>query len=178
MKSESQNNTVRRICKNGMLLAILCIVGMFSIPLGPNIKLTFQLLIVFLICLISDSVIDSLIVISSYALLGLFLPIYAGFTAGISPTFGFIISFIVIAPIIYIINKFIKLPSIPRMFIACFSGLIICYLIGSFFMSLYLEINFWKTLAISVVPYIPFDILKIAIVIILVSSLEKTLFKK
>ena len=173
MTDENKKNTVKRICKNGMLLAILCIVGMFSIPLGPNIKLTLQLLIVFIVCLLSEGIVDSLIIVGSYVIMGLFLPIYAGFSSGISPTFGFVISFIVITPVVYFLNKIIKLPSIPRMSIACFVGLIICYLIGSIFMSLYLQISFWATLAISVLPYIAFDILKLILAVFLAHWLQK-----
>lgn len=154
---------VRRICKNAVLLALMCIVGMFSIPLGANVKVSLQLLIVFIICLISESVVDCLIITSLYLALGLIAPFYAGFSAGVSPTFGFVLSFVVISPIIFFLNKIIKVKAPIRMFIACFVGLIICYLIGSVFMMLYLSWSLGPTLLVSVVPYIPFDIAKIII---------------
>ena len=156
----------------------MCIVGMFSIPLGANIKVSLQLLMVFLICLISESVIDTIIITSLYLLLGLFLPIYAGFTVNISPTFGFVISFVVISPIIYFMNKIPKIYPPIRMFIACLAGLTICYLVGSIYMMLYLEMNFWVTLTISVVPYIPFDIAKIVLAVSIIMLLPKTIVNK
>ena len=172
-----RNNLVKRICKNGVLLALMCIVGMFSIPLGANIKVSLQLLMVFLICLISESFVDCLIITSLYLFLGLVLPFYAGFNAGISPTFGFVVSFVVIPPAIYFMNKIPKLYPPLRMFIACFTGLLICYAIGTIFMMLYLKWDFVPTLTVSVVPYIPFDIAKIVIAILVVLLLPDNIKK-
>ena len=167
--------TTRRITKDALFLAVMCILGMIAIPLGANVKASFQLLVVFIICLISDSVFDGLLVTSLYLVLGLFLPIYAGFNTGISPTFGFVISFVFISPVIYLINKFPIKNNILRMSIACLCGLIICYLIGTIFMMLYLQMDFGKTLIISVVPYIFFDLIKIYAAILITLMLPKSI---
>ena len=97
--------TTKRITKDALLLAIMCVLGMIAFPLGENIKVSLQLLVVFVICLISDSVFDGIIVTSLYLLLGLFMPIYAGFISGITPTFGFVISFIAVCPTVYFFNQ-------------------------------------------------------------------------
>ena len=155
------------------MLALLCIIGMFALPLGDNIKVSLQLLIVFIIALTAESVIDAIIVTSLYLVLGLFMPIYAGFNAGISPTFGFVISFVVLVIPVYFINKIKIKNQFIRMGIACFVGLIICYAIGSVFISLYLKLSMEKALLLTVVPYIPFDIAKIIIATLVVSLLPK-----
>lgn len=165
--------TIKRITKNAIYLAILCIVGMFSIPLGDNIKVSLQLLVVFIIGLTATSFVDSLIITSLYLLLGLFMPIYAGFNAGISPTFGFVISFVVISLPLYFLNKLKINNQFIRMGIACFVSLIICYAIGAAFLALYLKLSIEKALLIAVVPYLPFDIVKIIIAILVVSILQK-----
>lgn len=172
-----RNNIVRRISLNAIMLALFCIVGMFSIPLGENIKVSLQLLIVFIICLTMESVVDCLIITSLYLLLGLFLPFYAGFSFGITPTFGYVISFVAISPIIFFLNKIPKLFPPVRMFIACFVGLIVCYAIGTLFMMLYLKWDLLTTVAVSVIPYIPFDIAKIIISILIVISLRPVFIK-
>ena len=174
----NKSKAVRRICLNAIMLSLFCIVGMFSIPLGDNIKVSLQLLMVFIICLTMESVIDCLIVTSLYLLLGLFLPFYAGFSVGITPTFGYIISFVVISPIVFFINKIPKLFPPVRMFLACFAGLLVCYSIGTLFMMLYLKWNFVTTIAVSVVPYIPFDIAKIILAILVVLILPQRIIKK
>lgn len=174
----NKSKTIRRICLNAIMLALFCIVGMFSIPLGDNIKVSLQLLIVFIICLTMESVIDCLIITSLYLLLGLFLPFYAGFSVGITPTFGYVISFVVISPIVFFLNKIPKLYAPVRMFIACLVGLLVCYAIGTLFMMLYLKWSLVTTLAVSVLPYIPFDIAKIVIAILVVLVLSTKVIKK
>ena len=167
------NQSIRRITKNAIYLALLCVIGMFAIPLGDNVKVSLQLLMVFIIALTASSFIDAVIVTSLYLLLGLFMPIYAGFNAGISPTFGFVVSFVVIVIPIYFINKIKIKNQFIRMGLACFVGLIICYVIGGLFITLYLNLSIEKALLLTVVPYIPFDIAKIVIAILIVSLLPK-----
>ena len=157
------------------MLALLCIIGMFSLPLGDNVKVSLQLLMVFIIGLTSISVFDAIIVTGLYLLLGLFMPIYAGFRAGITPTFGFVISFVVIVVPIYFLNKLKIKNQFVRMGIACFVGLVICYLIGTLFLGFYLHLDIRKALLVAVVPYIPFDIAKIVIATLVVSLLPKKL---
>ena len=164
---------VRRITKNAIMLALLCTIGMFALPLGDNIKVSLQLLVVFIIGLTATSVFDAIIVTGLYLVLGLFMPIYAGFTAGPSPTFGFVISFVVIVIPLYILNKLKIKNQFIRMGIACFAALLLCYIIGTVFLALYLKLGIEKALLVAVVPYIPFDIAKIIIAILVVSLLPK-----
>ena len=154
------------------MLALLCVVGMFSIPFGENVKVSLQLLMVMLVILTAEAVWDALIVTSCYLLMGLFLPVYAGFSVGITPTFGYVISFVVICPALFYLNRLPKLPSVVRMIIACLASLILVYTIGTIFMMAYLgNWDLGKILLVSVVPYLPFDALKILLVIVLVKML-------
>ena len=166
-------NTIKRITKNAIMLAMLCVVGMFSLPLGDNIKVSLQLLMVFIIGLTAATFYDGIIITGLYLLLGLVAPIYAGFSVGVTPTFGFVISFVVITPIIYFLNKLPIKNDFLRMSIACIVALIICYLIGALFLALYLHLDIQKALLIAVVPYVPFDIAKIVIAVLVVSILNK-----
>ena len=168
-----KNDIVKRITRNAIYLAILCTVGMFALPLGDNIKISLQLLVVLIIGLTATSFVDALIVTSLYLLLGLFMPIYAGFSAGISPTFGFVISFVIITIPLYFLNKLKIKNQFIRMGIACFVALLICYTIGTAFLAFYLQLDIKKALLIGVVPYIPFDIAKIIIAVLVVSLLPQ-----
>ena len=112
------------------MLALLCVIGMFSLPLGDNIKVSLQLLMVFIIGLTSASVIDAVIVTGLYLAIGLLIPVYAGFTAGVTPTFGFVISFVVLVIPLYFLNKLPIKNQFIRMAIACVVGLLVCYAIG------------------------------------------------
>ena len=162
-----------RLTRNAVMLALLCIIGMFSLPLGDNIKVSLQLLMVFIIGLTATSFIDAVIVTGLYLAIGLLIPVYAGFTIGVTPTFGFVISFVVLVVPLYFLNKLPIKNQFVRMSIACLVGLIICYAIGTTFLALYLNINIQKALLIAVVPYIPFDIAKIVIAVLVVSLLPK-----
>ncbi len=164
---------IKRITKNSIYLAILCVIGMLAIPFGDNVKVSLQLLIVFIIGLTATSFVDTLIVTGLYLALGMFLPIYAGFNAGISPTFGYVISFVVISIPLYFLNKLPIKNDFLRMGLACFVSLIICYIIGTLFLMFYLSLSIEKALLFSVVPYIPFDIAKIIIATLVVSLLPK-----
>ncbi len=166
-------NTIKRLTKNAIMLAMLCVIGMFSLPLGDNIKVSLQLLMVFIIGLTITTFYDGIIITGLYLLLGLVAPIYAGFSVGVTPTFGFVISFVVITPIIYFLNRLPIKNQFLRMAIACVVSLIICYLIGALFLALYLNLDIQKALLIAVVPYVPFDIAKIVIAVLVVSILNK-----
>ena len=157
--------TTKRICKDAVLLAILCVVGMFFIPLGENIKVSLQFLIVLIICLIADSHIDAVLITAAYLGLGMFLPVYAGFASGVSPTFGYIIGFVVISVPTYFISKIKAMNEIARLIIASVVALLLVYTIGTIWMMFFLNLSLEKTLIVSVLPYIPFDIFKIAVAI-------------
>lgn len=159
----NRNQLIKRLTKNAVMLALMCVIGMFALPLGDNIKVSLQLLIVLIIGLTAESFIDGVIVTSLYLVLGLFMPIYAGFNFGISPTFGFVISFPIIIIPLYFLNKLKIKNQFVRMSIACFVAVVLCYLIGAIFLKFYTGLDIKKALLIAVVPYIPFDIAKVII---------------
>ena len=168
--------STRRIAKDALLLAILCLGGMFAIPFGDSVKVSLQILLVFIICFISDSIFDSLIITSLYLALGLFMPIYAGFNAGITPTFGYVVSFVIICIPLHLIKRIKNIPEFLIIIISCLSSLLVSYIIGSTFMYFYLNgtkggFTLGQVLLISVVPYIPFDIVKVIIAAVVVKLL-------
>lgn len=109
----------------------------------------------------------SMIVYMVVGLIG--VPVFAGFSGGpgevLSPTFGFVISFIFVA---YFTGKIIESkanPRLPRFLVACFVGFILDYVIGTTLM--YFALNFWVFGAdgvsywaawVMMLPFIPKDI--------------------
>ena len=166
---------VRRISRDGILLALLCVTGMLSIPLGENIKVSLQLLTLFIIFGITDSVIDKIIIPTLYLLIGLLIPVYAGLIAGVSPTFGFVIGFVLCTIPFHFIYKYIKINEIIRYILACIAALIVVYISGTLFMMIYLNMNLGQTLLVAVVPYLPFDAGKIAICTIVIKLLPDSI---
>lgn len=72
-------------------------------------------------------------------------PVFAQFTAGpvvlIKPTFGFLLSFVIVTYVVGKIIETVKNPSFNRFLVACFVGLILNYLIGTNYM--YVAYKFW-----------------------------------
>ena len=167
--------SVKRITRDAILLALMCVMGMFSLPMGENIKVSLQFLILLVIFGIVDDIYDRVLIPGLYLLIGLVVPIYAGFMAGITPTFGFVLSFIVSAIPFHFIYKYVKLNFYFRFVLASLAALLVVYIGGSIFMMYYLQFDLGKTLLIAVVPYIPFDIAKIVVATLVVKLLPTTI---
>ncbi|WP_069680317.1 biotin transporter BioY [Clostridium taeniosporum] len=112
-----------------------------------------------------------------YILLGAIgLPVFAGFKGGIQcilgPTGGYITSFVLMALIIgYFSEKYDR-----NYFIIGFSsilGIMICYIIGTFQLSIILNWTFLNALKIGVIPFIIFDLVKIFLGIFLGINIKK-----
>jgi len=179
-----RNKVIKKLVINAIILAMFCVLGMFSFSFGENIKVSLQLLFIFIIGLLDIlDIFDCLEITIGYLLLGLILPIYAGFNVGITPTFGYVIGFVIASAIIKIINNLLNKKINKKWItclISCFIGLIIVYIIGTVFLSLYLnfEEGFWKLILLTVIPYLPFDIIKIVIAYIIALRLNTILNKK
>ncbi|WP_051081163.1 biotin transporter BioY [Salsuginibacillus kocurii] len=100
-----------------------------------DVPITFQPFVAILAGAVLGSRLGALSMVI-YALVGLTgVPVFAQFSGGlgsiVSPTFGFIISFIIMA---YVVGKIIELrpgPSYGTYLLAAFSGLAINYLVGT-----------------------------------------------
>lgn len=179
-----KNKLIKKIVTDGILVAMFCVIGMFSIPFGDNVKVSLQLLFVFIIGLASfTDIIDCFAITISYLLIGLVLPVYAGFNMGISPTFGYVISFVFASALIKWLYKVfvdkLKMNAYVGSSIACLISLVFVYIVGSIFFCIYLSWSkgLWNMLMLTVIPYLPFDILKIAMAILLTSRLNKVNLK-
>ncbi len=103
-----------------------------------GVPITLQPIIAILAGIVLGSRLGSLSMII-YTLIGLVgMPVFAQFSGGlrtfVSPTFGFILSFILVA---YVVGKLIESkqsPGLPTFFIAAFVGLTINYLLGTNYM--------------------------------------------
>ena len=121
-----------------------------------------------------------------YVALGLVgLPI---FTAGgglgyvFQPTFGFLLSYIPAALVIGLIAG--GSASRRRLALACIAGLAVIYLIGLPYMALILNVYLGKGLSFSailwagMIPFLPWDALKIAVTVVLAGKLVPLLQKQ
>ncbi|MBP5294553.1 MAG: biotin transporter BioY [Lachnospiraceae bacterium] len=168
------------------LFAALTAVGAFIRIPTPWLAFTMQLLFVLMAGLLLGPLYGALSQLV-YLLLGLIgLPIFTfgGCFSGIfQPSFGFLLGFIPAAAVTGAIARNSR--NILRAFLACLAGLLMTYLVGIPYMWLILNYyikasySFGALLMAYMLPYLPFDALKIAIVLLsfqpLRSVIDKTL---
>lgn len=158
---------IKKIVRNSILLTLLIVLGKVSIPLS-GIPFTLQLLMVFIICLISD-VKDSITIILLYIVIGLLgAPIFAlggGFGYIYQPSFGFIVGFLLAPFPIAFIKKTLKIKNrLISFLIATLFSLIIDYIIGFVYALIIFNVKLdyhYSTLYIFEIVILPFIILDI-----------------
>ena len=166
------------------LFAALTAAGAFIRIPTPWLAFTMQLLFVFLAGILLGPFYGALSQVV-YILLGFAgLPIFAG-GGGISyvlqPSFGFTIGFIAAAAVTGAISQGSR--SILRNILACIAGLLAAYLVGIPYM--WVILNYYLKASYSIgalilaymLPYLPFDALKILIALLVFRPLRSVLDK-
>lgn len=126
------------------LMAVGANIAQFLPPVG-GVPITLQTFVAILAGALLGSRLGS-ISMAVYTLLGLVgVPVFAKFSGGlgtiVSPTFGFVLTFILLA---YVIGKIVEnktKPSVGLFLVACFVGLFINYFFGTTYM--YFAYKFW-----------------------------------
>jgi biotin transport system substrate-specific component len=176
--------STRDLIITALFTSLTAVGGFISIPLGP-VPVTLQTIFVVLSGLILGAKLGALSQIT-YVILGLIgVPIFSGGTGGltsvVSPTFGFLIAFIIAA---YVIGKLTENnKSLSRIIYSVILGSLIIYAIGvPYFYLIFTsflgkDINFYAALKYACIPFIPGDIIKATISIILAKQLIPRLLK-
>ncbi len=165
----------------GVMAAVTCILGPLSltIPVSPvPISLT-NLAIYFTLYILGMKKGTASYVI--YLLLGFVgLPVFSSFTSGpgklLGPTGGYLIGFIFLALIAgFFIDKW------PGHMALCLIGMIlgtaVCYLFGTIWLAYQAHMEFSAALAAGVIPFIPGDLVKMVLAMILGPQIRKRLKK-
>lgn len=173
----------RRLTYTALMIALLIICSQIAIPVGPLIY-TLQTLAVLLIGFLLP-VKYAFISTVLYIAMGLAgLPVFANFGGGIgsfvSPTFGFIISFVVAATFIaYYIQK--NSMALHHMVIAAIIATIIIYILGFIYFTYVMNVLNAKAMgtgqifSLVVLPYLPGDAAKAALAILVATRLKPML---
>lgn len=165
----------------GLMAAVICIMGPLSIPLPFSpVPISLTNLAIYLTIYVLGMKKGTLSYII-YLLLGFAgLPVFSGFTSGpaklLGPTGGYLIGFILLAVICGIFID--RWPS-KRLF--CFIGMVlgtaVCYLFGTLWLAYQAGLSFYAALAAGVIPFIPGDLIKIVIAMIVGTEVRKRLKK-
>lgn len=177
-KSRVSTSTLTMI---GVMAAVTCILGPLSlnIPVSPvPISLT-NLAIYFTLYILGMK--RGTVSYVIYLLLGLVgLPVFSAFTSGpgklLGPTGGYLIGFVFLA---IIAGAFIDKWS--NNMVLCFIGMVlgtaVCYLFGTVWLAYQAHLDFGAALAMGVIPFLPSDLVKIILAMILGPQIRKRLQK-
>lgn len=175
---EKKKVNTKTLALIGVMTAVTCIMGPFSIPLPISpvpISLT-NLAIYFAIYVLGMK--KGTISYCIYLLIGFVgLPVFSSFTSGpaklLGPTGGYLIGFIFMAVICgYFVDK---INNVPLCFLGMVLGTAVCYLFGTVWLAQQAGMTFSAALAAGVIPFIPGDIAKIVIAMLAGPQIRKQL---
>lgn len=171
---------LRKIIIIAIFASLIVASSYIAFPIGP-IPITLQSMFVLLAGLLGGQAI-ALASIATYLVLGAIgLPVFYGGVGGfahfISPTGGFLISWIVAAPIVgLIVDRSFKKEELKEtttkkqllaIILASVVGTVIFYLIGVPYLKLILDISWAQAIAIGLIPFIAGDLIKLVSAVLL-----------
>lgn len=171
-----QHTKTYAMAMTALMTAVTCIVAPLSIPIGP-VPISLTNLAIYLSLYILDwkkGTVSYLL----YLLLGLVgLPVFSGFSGGFGklagPTGGYIIGFIPMAVIAGItIDKFHQRWI---QFAGMIIGTAVCYAFGTLWFCLQSGTDVLAALSICVIPFIPGDLIKMAIAVAIAPGIRNRL---
>lgn len=160
-----------------LMTAVTCILGPLSIiiPISP-VPISFTNLAIYFSAILLGSK-KSTVSYIVYLLIGFVgVPVFSGFTGGaeklFGPTGGYLIGFIFMAIITgFMVDKF---PRKSHMIVlGMVIGTVITYVLGTAWLAYQAHLSFQAALFAGVIPYIPGDIVKMAIAIVLGTTVKK-----
>ena len=181
MGKNKQRKTVKEICYAALGAAVLTVCSWICLPIG-EIPLTLQTFGLCLICATLGAKVGTLATAAYLALGFIGVPVFAGFTGGagklFSPTGGYLVGFLVAAPLIGFTAE--RKTRFSAVALAMSAGILLAYVFGTAWLTiLYFQggerVGLWTALITCVFPYLPFEILKIAFAAPLSVRLKKTI---
>lgn len=172
MKKEN----LKKLVYIGLSAAILSVVAPFSIPLG-GIPITFCTLLIYIYCNIYKPkiTIPSVLLYITVGAVG--LPVFSSFRGGIahilSPSGGFIIGYIPLACIISLLLS--RRSNIIYKFAVMLVSTFVLYLCGILWYSFFTADFDMRTVVVFVAYFIPVDIIKIIIALILSRKIKNVI---
>lgn len=174
----SKTFSVQKMAIIALMTAVLCILAPISIPVFISpVPISLGVLAVYLTAYVL-SPLDATISVIIFVLLGTFgLPVFSGYSGGLSklvgPTGGYIIGFLFT---VYISSLFIHMKKgIIFDVIGMITGLALCYILGTIWFSYQQGKGFIASLLLCVVPFLIGDAIKIIVAVILGTQLNKRL---
>lgn len=172
-----KKSTVFNMTSCALMAALMCVLCPVSVPIGP-IPISLSILVILLTVYVLGTW-RALVSYTVYLLLGAVgMPVFSGFQGGLAklagPTGGYLAGFwlmILVAGIIMEKGKRNLLITILGMLV----GVAIDYAVGTAWFVFHTESTVVHALDVCVYPFIPFDVAKIVIAVLLGSVVYKGL---
>ncbi|MGI5888006.1 MAG: biotin transporter BioY [Oscillospiraceae bacterium] len=178
-----RNKKIRNLVLIAMFAALTAVGAFIRVP-TPWSSFTLQVLFVLLAGILLGPG-PAAAAEAVYMVIGLLgVPIFTtggGFASVLSPTFGFIIGFIPAAAVTGLICGHSK--TLWKLIVGCVAGLAVIYAIGLPYMAMILNgylgkgMDFMQIMYAGMIPFLPYDAIKIVFCIALAIPLEKALEK-
>ena len=158
----------------GLFAALMAVGAWISIPMSSGISVTLQLMAI-MTCAALMKPVYAMLSVLAYALIGLVgVPVFSNFRGGpgvlLGVTGGYIVGFIPAAFLTaWLIERWGR--ELWKQAIAMVLGVVLCYAFGSVWFMVSMHRTLGQTLALCVLPYIPFDLIKIALSVLLSRAL-------
>ena len=177
----SYRSFLKSLALGGLFIALTATGALISIPIGL-VPITLQVPMVIL-CGYVLGARNGFFTQIGYILIGVAgLPVFAGGQSGpaiiASPTFGYLISFPITALIIGYLSTHISKKKIFTTLSIFIAGLVPIYLLGTAYLYLYMnyflekQMKISTAIAVGIVPFILWDLLKVIIAATIATRLE------
>ena len=164
------------IATTAVMTAVLCILSPFSIPIGP-VPISLATLVVCLAAYVLGWKMGT-VSVCIYLLLGLIgLPVFSGFSGGVTklvgPTGGYLIGYAILAAVVGLVIE--HTGNRVFHFIGIVIGTALLYALGTAWFCFVMDCDLGYAMGLCVLPFIPGDIAKTVIAVILGPILKERL---
>ncbi len=179
--NKSMKYSVRELSVCGMMAALICVLAPVSLPLVSEVPISLATLAVMLCGVLLGRNLGSLAVLIYIILGAIGLPVFAGWSSGLGiilgVTGGYIIGYLPLAWISgYFSEKFGKNCRGFAKYAVLTGGMIlgnaVLYLIGTIWFIKATGMGLAAAMSVCVIPFIPGDLIKTAVVAVLAERLE------
>lgn len=162
------SNNVKSLTAIGLMTAIICVLAPFSLAISGLVPISLGTLVIYFMPYILN-IKESAFCCLAYIILGAAgLPVFTGFTGGVQkiagPTGGYMLGYFFVLLCEGIAIKYGKHNKAAQA-LGMLSGTVFLYLFGTLWLSHLMAISFAQGLAAGVIPFIPGDLCKMALVL-------------
>ena len=173
-------NKIQNITFTALMTALLCIAGPIVVPIGM-VPMSFANLAIYLTILLLEKQ-WATVSVAVYLLIGMVgIPVFAGLSGGagklFGPTGGYLIGYLALTWIAGSIlekrkKNFEVLADKWRQITALLAGTLVLYIFGTLWLMYQSKLSFQAALGIGVLPFLPFDVVKVIVAVLLGNAIK------